>query len=85
MAEETTSSGANATTNVATTSGDRAEPVSAFQEDASDIGSEDYVVDEKQRQQQLSKRERLTNHCRRFWLWYLIGAIILAAILLPIL
>lgn len=32
-----------------------------------------------------TKKERLFHHCGRFWLWYLVGAVILAAILLPIL
>ncbi|KAI1251775.1 hypothetical protein MGN70_006344 [Eutypa lata] len=33
----------------------------------------------------LTKRQKLRRHCGKFWLWYLIGGLILLAILLPIL
>lgn len=57
----------------------------SFPRAASETGSEDYIVDEKKRQAQKSWRELINRHLKRFWLWYLIGAIVLAAILLPLL
>lgn len=38
-----------------------------------------------QSEKQRPMKDRLFQHCTRFWLWYLVGAVILAAILLPIL
>ena len=51
----------------------------------------DHVGDAKKPTEKLTRRQKLRNqqqkvkaHCRRFWLWYLIGTIIFLAILLPI-
>ncbi|KAI1099122.1 hypothetical protein F4804DRAFT_345768 [Jackrogersella minutella] len=33
----------------------------------------------------LTKKQKVRRHCGRFWVWYLVGSIILLAILLPIL
>ncbi|KAL3952499.1 hypothetical protein ACCO45_012442 [Purpureocillium lilacinum] len=58
---------------------------------ADDASSVDHVGDAKKPTEKLTRRQKLRNqqqkvkaHCRRFWLWYLIGTIIFLAILLPI-
>ncbi|UNI15419.1 hypothetical protein JDV02_001954 [Purpureocillium takamizusanense] len=58
---------------------------------ADDASSVDHVADAKKPKEKLTRRQKLRNqqqkvkaHCRRFWLWYLIGTIIFLAILLPI-
>ncbi|KAJ6443614.1 hypothetical protein O9K51_04793 [Purpureocillium lavendulum] len=57
---------------------------------ADDASSVDHVGDKKptekltRRQKLRAKQQWAKAHCRRFWLWYLIGTIIFLAILLPI-
>lgn len=50
-----------------------------------DAGSVDHIVEKTPPADALTKRQKVRRHCGRFWLWYLIGSIILLAILLPIL
>lgn len=51
--------------------------------DASSSG--DHVQEKGPAAITLTKRQKLRRHCGKFWLWYLIGGLILLAILLPIL
>jgi hypothetical protein len=51
-------------------------------ESVNDNASGDHVEDKAPL---LTKRQKVKRHCGRFWLYYLIGSIILLAILLPIL
>lgn len=48
------------------------------------VSSADHVAEKAVPVEKLSKRQKVKRHCARFWLWWLIGTIILLAILLPI-
>lgn len=48
------------------------------------VSSADHVAEKAVPAEKLSKRQKVKRHCTRFWLWWLIGTIILLAILLPI-
>lgn len=52
---------------------------------ADNASSIDHVEEKVAPGEVLSRRQKARRHCARFWLWYLIAAIILLAILLPVL
>ncbi|KXJ91722.1 hypothetical protein Micbo1qcDRAFT_174755 [Microdochium bolleyi] len=52
---------------------------------ADTASSIDHVAEKAVPAEKLSKRQKVKRHCARFWLWWLIGTIVLLAILLPIL
>ena len=46
--------------------------------------SVDHIADKTPPAPVLTKRRKVKNHCAKFWLWHVIGSIILLAIILPI-
>ncbi|KAI4864015.1 hypothetical protein F4820DRAFT_425132, partial [Hypoxylon rubiginosum] len=50
-----------------------------------DVSSTSHVQEKAPAVAPLNKKQKFKRHCGRFWWWYLIGLIILLAILLPIL
>ncbi|KAI0166456.1 hypothetical protein GGR57DRAFT_446789 [Xylariaceae sp. FL1272] len=65
--------------------GARDETTNAGQRDSDDDSSIDHVQEKAPPVAPLTRKEKLKRHCGRFKWWYLVAAIILAAILLPIL
>ncbi|KAI1075133.1 hypothetical protein F5B20DRAFT_585537 [Whalleya microplaca] len=55
------------------------------QKHSDEASSTDHVQDKAAVASPLTKKQKFKRHCGRFWWWYLIGSIILLAILLPIL
>lgn len=50
-----------------------------------DASSSDGVVDKQPPKKKVGKREKVRNHCAKYWMWHLLATIILLAILLPLL
>ena len=66
--------------------------ISSFREEDTDASSSDsssasgdHVADKNKLEKTPSRKEKVQMHFKRFWLFYLIAAIIFLAILLPIL